>query len=742
MADDSSSDDEPISKRMKTLAEPVAVPKVKTENASEPANAANAAAVFTAAAAESSDSEDDVPLAKLTNNQAPPAAAAPAPKVKPEKGAPPTNGGAAAKPTSSPLIVKKREREDAPPPMKARNLTGGGDQLLTDDEDEGQGAAVRAWWDEDEEEDEDSKVQWRALEHNGVIFPPNYEPHGKPLLYGPEKTAFAMTPEVEEVATFYAAMIQTEHAKDPVFQANFFRDFTTVLNSAIKPGDPQHPIREFAQCDFSEIAAWVEADRERKKAIPNDEKKRLKAIKDEHDKPFKFCRVDGHKEKVGNMMVEPPGLFRGRGEHPKKGTHKKRVTAEQIKLNLGYDAKVPICPMPGHEWGEILHNNEVSWLAYWEENVLNSTKYVRLANESSIKGKSDLRKYETARKLKGVIGDVRTWYTKKLRSKNIQDMQMAVAVFLIDRLALRVGGEKNQEEEADTVGTCSLRVEHLSLEEPDKLTLDFLGKDSIRNHQTLALAELFGEIGAKVFAKLPKLMQGKEPTHNIFDQLSPSLVNKQLHEFMPKLTAKVFRTYNASIVLDQELWKMPDGLDLEQKKVFYTEANTRVAILCNHQRTVAADHGSKMEKLEEKKKTDEQALEFMKKALPKAKKQKDKATEVKEWTKQPDKKKPKEGQPKPVPVYKWEKKRRTVDQIKKKIVSLSERIKKQEADMAMKNSSSEVSLSTSKINYMDPRVTIAWCKRYEVPIDNRAIFPKALLEKFAWAMSAESTYRF
>ncbi len=29
----------------------------------------------------------------------------------------------------------------------------------------------------------------------------------------------------------------------------------------------------------------------------------------------------------------------------------------------------------------------------------------------------------------------------------------------------------------------------------------------------------------------------------------------------------------------------------------------------------------------------------------------------------------------------------------------------------------EVSLGTSKINYMDPRVSVAWCKRHEVPIE-------------------------
>ena len=45
-----------------------------------------------------------------------------------------------------------------------------------------------------------------------------------------------------------------------------------------------------------------------------------------------------------------------------------------------------------------------------------------------------------------------------------------------------------------------------------------------------------------------------------------------------------------------------------------------------------------------------------------------------------------------------------------------------------------IATSTSKTNYNDPRITVAWCKQWEVPIDK--IFTKVLLEKFGWAMSA------
>ncbi len=38
----------------------------------------------------------------------------------------------------------------------------------------------------------------------------------------------------------------------------------------------------------------------------------------------------------------------------------------------------------------------------------------------------------------------------------------AVAMYFIDKLALRAGNEKDSDETADTVGCCSLRVEHIS----------------------------------------------------------------------------------------------------------------------------------------------------------------------------------------------------------------------------------------------------------------------------------------
>lgn len=70
---------------------------------------------------------------------------------------------------------------------------------------------------------------------------------------------------------------------------------------------------------------------------------------------------------------------------------------------------------------------------------------------------------------------------------------------------------------------------------------------------------------------------------------------------MKGLTAKVFRTYNASITFQEQLdsGTPVNGTDAE-KLAAYHEANRMVAILCNHQKSVSKGHGSSMEKLGDK----------------------------------------------------------------------------------------------------------------------------------------------
>lgn len=87
------------------------------------------------------------------------------------------------------------------------------------------------------------------------------------------------------------------------------------------------------------------------------------------------------------------------------------------------------------------------------------------------------------------IDNIRRMYSQNMKSSDLQTQQLGTCMWIIDRLALRVGGEKD-DDEADTVGCCSLRVEHLTFVE-DALSCEFkfLGKDSMLYHETIGAVQ-------------------------------------------------------------------------------------------------------------------------------------------------------------------------------------------------------------------------------------------------------------
>ena len=87
-----------------------------------------------------------------------------------------------------------------------------------------------------------------------------------------------------------------------------------------------------------------------------------------------------------------------------------------------------------------------------------------------------------------------------------------------------------------------------------------------------------------------------------------------------------------------------------------------------------------------------------------------------------------------------EKMPKTVEACDSKAAKLKEAIKTKQLELENKKENSQVALGTSKINYMDPRITISWCKKNEVPIEK--IFPKTLRSKFAWAMDNAPEWKF
>ena len=271
---------------------------------------------------------------------------------------------------------------------------------------------------------------------------------------------------------------------------------------------------------------------------------------------------------------------------------------------------------------------------------------------------------------------------------------MATALYFIDTMALRVGGKKDSKEEADTVGVTSLRVEHITLQDNNTIKLDFLGKDSVRFCKKV-------NVLSNIYTNLENFMKDKSKKDDLFNLINSSSMNEYLNSFMVGLTAKVWRTYNASLVFQKELDKIKEekisSMDIEEKLNYlismFNQANTTVALLCNHQKGVNKSSDVLIEKLNNK--------------IKELKKKKSKYQEKKDT-----------------------KKAKKIE-IKIKLYKL-----KKDTKLKMKN----VSLSTSKNNYIDPRIIFAFINKFNIPTDK--LFTKQLIDRFKWASDVDKDYRF
>lgn len=449
---------------------------------------------------------------------------------------------------------------------------------------------VWRWWEEKKYAD---GRKWTTLEHKGPLFEADYIPLPDNIHFFYNSERVKLKPAAEEVMTFYAKMLDHDYTKKDVFNTNFFNDWRKFMSE-----EERKTIKDLKKCDFSKVFDYFKQKTEERKLMTKEEKKKIKEDNLEIKKEYGFCVWDGHKQPIGNYKIEPPGLFRGRGEHPKMGMVKRRTMPEDVIINCSKDSKIPQAPT-GHKWKEVRYDNMVAWLCSWTENVQGNTKYVMLNAASRVKGERDWQKYEKARKLHRVIDKLRESYTEDWKAKEMKIRQRAVAIYFIDKLALRAGNEKD-EDEADTVGCCSLRIEHIKLHKQvdgvgeNVVEFDFLGKDSIRYQNKTT-------VDKRVYKNLVLFMENKNPEDELFDRLNTTILNTYLNEVMEGLSAKVFRTYNASRTLQEQLDQMTNTKDnINDKLLAYNRANRAVAILCNHQRAVPKTFAKSMENMQTK----------------------------------------------------------------------------------------------------------------------------------------------
>jgi DNA topoisomerase-1 len=223
-----------------------------------------------------SDSEDDVPLAQRAQTAAAPAAATangvkkqPLKRKKSEDeddDSPSSSGedGSSEEEEESsseeeedsdddrPLSQRKPKKK-TPTKAKPKKKENGSARKRQRTERESRSSAKKA--------NGQGKVLWKSLRHAGVLFPPEYVPHGVKMKY--EGKPVDLTPDQEEVATMFAVMKETDYMQKPVFLRNFWDGFKEVLGK-------NHIVKDLAKCDFTDIYDYLMADREKKKNMTKE----------------------------------------------------------------------------------------------------------------------------------------------------------------------------------------------------------------------------------------------------------------------------------------------------------------------------------------------------------------------------------------------------------------------------------------------------------------------------------------
>ena len=232
-------------------------------------------------------------------------------------------------------------------------------------------------------------------------------------------------------------------------------------------------------------------------------------------------------------------------------------------------------------------------MAKWIDKLTDKEKYVWLHESSPLQQSRSKAKYDNAMRVGKNLDRIREKIEKRLTSKDPRERQVATVCFLIDRLGMRVGDEKN-EDETDTVGASTLRVEHVKIR-GEGVEFDFLGKDSVRWTKSLEAPP------SLVLRNLKEFMSNKKQDEEIFHEVTSRMVNDFLSSLVPGVTAKVFRTYHATAEARHYLGSKDLRGEGDNVKLFHAkEANLRAAVFCNHQRTPPKTWEQSMHKKEEK----------------------------------------------------------------------------------------------------------------------------------------------
>jgi DNA topoisomerase-1 len=535
----------------------------------------------------------------------------------------------------------------------------------------------------------------KSLKHNG-IFVPIYDYKGFSIKLNGQ--TIKLMPKSEQMAVAWIRKtLSTVSPPDNVFKKNFMREFlgqlkkenpsasfldafcSKYLTSLDDPATLNNENQLMAQeIDFSQVCNFIEQEKAKKEALTKEVKKQQaeerKAKRLEFKEKYGYAEVDGQKLEIANWTSEPSCLFAGRGDHPQRGKWKDGPREEDIILNLPPDAHVP----SGH-WKGVVWEPDKMYVAKWEDKLTDKIKYVWFSDTAFLKQNREKEKFQKAENLGKQIKTIEQHILKNLNDKDDARRKVATVSWLILVPNMRVGDEKDPDE-ADTVGAITLRAEHIKIE-GDTIHFDFLGKDSVRWIKNV-------KAPPEVIRNIQHYMQTSK--EYLFEGVDSKKVSRFLSEKMPRLTAKVFRTWRCTKTLKEELDKSGVTKDTPNyKKTYHAKlANFKVAEVANHKKKIPPTFDQRLAKKEANLKKLQEQLEAKKAAG-------------------------------------------------KKTESLEARIDKAELDLKLTKLTKEYNLGTSLKSYIDPTAYVKWAKK--VKFDIEKFYPKTLRNKFSWALQSSKT---
>jgi DNA topoisomerase-1 len=536
----------------------------------------------------------------------------------------------------------------------------------------------------------------KSLKHNG-IFVPAYDYKGFSIKI--QGQTVKLSPKSEQMAVAWIRKaLSALSPPDSLFKKNFMKEFLAQLK---KENSSTGFLDEFSskylasldssaatsnncgegvnEIDFEEVETLVKQEKANKEALSKEVKKQQaeerKARRLGNKEKYGYAEVDGQKLEIANWTAEPSCLFAGRGDHPQRGKWKEGPSEKDIILNWPLDEnKKPVNPIPDGSWKDVVWEPDKMYIAKWVDKLTGKIKYVWFSDTAFLKQNREKEKFQKAEALGKQIDKIEQHIIKNLDAKDEARRKVATVSWLILVPNMRVGDEKDPNE-ADTVGAITLRAEHIKIE-GDTIHFDFLGKDSVRWIKNVRAPP-------EVIRNIQHYMETSK--EYLFEGVDSKKVSRFLSEKMPKLTAKVFRTWRCTKTLKEELDKSNVAKeDPDYKKTYAAKmANYKVAEVANHKRKIPPTFDQRLAKKEDNLKKLQEQLQAKKAAG-------------------------------------------------KKTESIQTRIEKAKLDIKLTRLTKEYNLGTSLKSYIDPTVYVKWAKK--VKFDIEKFYPKTLRNKFSWAL--------